>query len=83
MPKNNNSSYSKGKRWGFAVAKNSIATGKNGVYKVDKAMRTCSQIALTGKKQFNQTFNQSEREAYRGAADGMYDALRAAERKSR
>ena len=79
MPKNNNSSYSKGKRWGFAVAKSSIATGKNGVYKVDKAMRTCSQNALSGKKQLNRT----EREAYRGMADGMYDALRAAERKSR
>ena len=62
---------------GYAVAKASITTGKNNVYKIDKAMRTCYQNSTTGKKKLNMT----ERQAYRGIADGMYDALRQAEKK--
>ena len=75
MSKNN--PYRKGKRWGFAVAKASIsATGSN-VHKVDKAMRTCARNARSGTKKLNQ----NERQAYRGIADGMYDAIRASERR--
>ena len=77
--KNNNSSYSKGKRWGFAVASASISSGKNGVYKADRAMQTCSRNAFTGTKKLNIT----ECQAYKGMADGIYDALKAAERKSK
>ena len=76
MSKKKSKSYSDGKRWGFAVAKSSLSTGNNSVYKVDKAMRTCYQNASTGKKKLNM----NERQAYRGIADGMYDAIRLAER---
>ena len=76
--KNNNSSYSKGKRWGFAVASASISSGKNGVYKADRAMQTCAKNARSGTKKLNAT----ERQAYQGMADGIYDALKTAERKS-
>ena len=69
--------YSKGKRWGFAVASSMISTGKNGVYKVDKAMKTCYKNAQSGCKKLNK----SERAAFRGAADGMYDAFRKSERR--
>ena len=75
---NKNDSYSKGKRWGFAVASASISSDKNGVYKADRAMQTCSKNARTGTKKLNVT----ERQAYRGMADGIYDALKSAERKS-
>lgn len=77
MANNKNSSYSKGKRWGFAVAKSSLKTSKANVYKVDKAMKTCSQNARSGTKKLNQ----NERQAYRGIADGMYDAIKASERR--
>ena len=77
--KNNNSSYSKGKRWGFAIGSSSISSGKNGVYKADRAMQTCSRNAATGTKKLNVT----ERQAYKGMADGIYDALKVAERKSK
>ena len=76
--KNNNSSYSKCKRWGFAVASASISSGKNGVYKADRAMQTCAKNARSGTKKLNAT----ERQAYQGMADGIYDALKTAERKS-
>ena len=77
MARNKNSSYSKGKRWGFAVAKSQLGTGRLGVHKVDKAMKTCAQNARSGTKKLNQ----NERQAYRGIADGMYDAIKASERK--
>ena len=77
--KNKNDSYSKGKRWGFAVANNSISQGKLGVHKADKAMQTCSRYARSGMKKLNQ----AERNAYRGMADGMYDAFKLAERKAK
>ena len=69
--------YAKGKRWGFAVAKKQLGSGKSNVYKVDKAMRTCAQNARSGIKKLNQ----NERSAYRGIADGMYDAIQASERR--
>ena len=75
---NKNDPYLKGKRWGFAVGSSSIASGKNGVYKADRAMQTCMRNAETGKKKLTQ----SERDAYRGMSHGIYDALKAAERKS-
>lgn len=76
MANNKNSSYSKGKRWGYAVAKSSLKTSKANVYKVDKAMKTCSQNARSGCKKLNQ----NERQAYRGMADGMYDAIKSEEK---
>lgn len=76
MANNKNSSYSKGRRWGYAVAKSSLKTSKANVYKVDKAMKTCSQNARSGCKKLNQ----NERQAYRGMADGMYDAIKSEEK---
>lgn len=76
MANSKNSSYSKGKRWGYAVAKSSLKTSKANVYKVDKAMKTCSQNARSGCKKLNQ----NERQAYRGMADGMYDAIKSEEK---
>ena len=77
MAKSKNTPYSKGKRWGFAVASSQLGTGKAGVHKVDKAMHTCAQNARSGTKKLNQ----NERQAYRGIADGMYDAIKASERR--
>lgn len=48
------------------------------MYKVDKAMKTCSQNARSGCKKLNQ----NERNAYRGMADGMYDAIMQSEKAS-
>ena len=76
MSKTKNSAYLRGKRWGFAVGSASIKTGKNNVYKVDKAMQTCYKNSKSGIKKLNTT----ERNAYRGMADGMYDAIRRSER---
>ena len=72
MSKNKKTPYMKGKRWGFAKASASISNGKLGVAKADKAMQTCSRIARTGTKKLNK----NERDAYRGMADGMYEAFR-------
>ena len=79
MAKSKDTPYSKGKRWGFAVASSQIGTGKAGVHKVDKAMQTCARNARTGSKSVR--LNQNERNAYKGIADGMYDAIKASERK--
>ncbi len=68
--------YTKGKRWGFAVAKSSLKMGKGGIYKIDKAMKTCSQNAKFGTRKISQ----NERDAYKGCADGMYEALRREEK---
>lgn len=73
---NKNTPYSKGKRWGFAVAKSSLKISKSNVYKVDKAMQTCSRNARSGTKKLNQ----NERNAYRGIADGIYDAIMSEEK---
>ena len=73
---NKNTAYKRGRRWGFAVGNASLKTGKKNVYKVDKAMQTCYKNAKTGIKKLNTT----EKDAYRGMADGMYDAIRRAER---
>ena len=75
---NKNTPYSKGKRWGYAVASKQPGASKSNVYKVDKAMQTCAKNARSGTKKLNQ----NERQAYRGIADGMYDAIMVAERKS-
>ena len=77
MANNKNSSYSKGKRWGYAVASKQLGASKSNVYKVDKAMQTCAYNARSGAKKLNQ----NERQAYRGIADGMYDAIKASERR--
>ena len=60
----------------FAVAMSQISTGKLGVHKVDKAMQTCSRNARFGTRKLNQ----NERQAYRGIADGMYDAIKLSEK---
>ena len=73
---NKNTAYKRGRQWGFAVGNASIKTGKKNVYKVDKAMQTCAKNARTGTKKLNP----NERQAYRGIADGMYDAIRKAEK---
>ena len=78
MVKKQNSPYMKGKRWGFAKASASISTGKLGVAQADKAMQTCSRIARTGTKKLNK----NERDAYRGMADGMYEAFRKHEKSN-
>ena len=78
MSRKDISHYHRGKRWGFAVAKVEIASGKLGVHKADKAMQTCSRIARTGIKKLND----NERSAYRGMADGMYDAFKSYEKRS-
>lgn len=79
MAKSKTTAYTKGRRWGFAVARAELraGTGKAGVHKVDKAMATCAQNARSGTKKLTQ----EERNAYRGISHGMYDALRAAEKK--
>ena len=77
MAKNKITSYSKGKRWGFAVASKQLGAKKGNIYSVDKAMKTCAQNARSGTKKLNQ----DERQAYRGIADGMYDAIKASERR--
>ena len=77
VSKKSDNPYSKGRRWGYAVAKASISAGGSNVHKADKAMRTCAQNARTGKKKLNQ----SERDAYRGMFDGMYDAFKQSERR--
>lgn len=78
MAKSKNTPYSKGKRWGFAVARKQLDASGSNVYKVDKAMQTCAKNARSGTKKLNQ----NERQAYRGIADGMYDAIKIVERKS-
>lgn len=70
------SSYKKGRKWGFAVASSLISTGKAGVHQADKAMTTCAKNAKTGYKKINY----KERSAYRGIADGMYDAIKSDEK---
>ena len=75
---NKNTPYSKGKRWGYAVASKQLGASKSNIYKVDKAMQTCSKNARSGTKKLNQ----NERQAYRGIADGMYDAIMHSERSS-
>ena len=79
MAKSKTTAYTKGRRWGFAVARAELraGTGKAGVHKVDKAMATCAQNARSGTKKLTQ----EERNAYRGISHGMYDALRATEKK--
>ena len=77
MAKRKNTPYFKGKRWGFAVAKAHLSNGKAGVHSVDKAMQTCARNARSGTKKLNQ----NERAAYRGIADGMYDAFVASEKR--
>ena len=70
--KKTKSHYHNGKRWGFAVAKAQIASGKLGVAKADKAMQTCARNARSGTR----LLSKDERDAYRGMADGMYEAFR-------
>ena len=55
MANNKNSSYSKGKRWGYAVASKQLGASKSNVYKVDKAMQTCAKNARSGTKTHRET----------------------------
>ena len=76
MVKAKHTPYSKGKRWGYAVARASIQTSKSNVHKVDKAMQTCARNARMGTRKLNK----NERNAYRGMADGIYEAIIQSER---
>ena len=71
--KKKNDSYSKGRRWGFAVMRAASQTSKGSVMACDKAMKTCRRYSDTGKKPGVVTLSKAERDAYRGIADGMYE----------
>ena len=75
--RNTNDDYRRGRKWGFAVMTAATKTSKGAVMNADKAMRTCSRNARTGTKKLTE----AERSAYRGIADGMYDAIRRQERR--
>ena len=82
MPKKNrtnnpNNDYVRGRKWGFAVMTAATQTSKGAVMNADKAMQTCARNARTGVKRLSA----SERKAYQGIADGMYDAIRRHERR--
>ena len=77
MAKRKDTSYSKGKRWGFGVAISSLRSSKSNIHKVDKAMKTCANNARSGCRKLNY----NERNAYRGMADGMYEAIYASQRR--
>ena len=74
---NVNDSYIKGRKWGFAVMTAASQTSKGAVMNADKAMQTCARNARTGVKRLSA----SERKAYQGIADGMYNAIRRQERR--
>lgn len=76
-PRNVNTDYRRGRKWGFAVMTAATKTSKGAVMNADKAMQTCARNARTGTKKLTE----SERAAYRGIADGMYDAVRKSERR--
>ena len=76
-PNNANSDYARGRKWGFAVMTAATRTSKGAVMGADKAMQTCARNARTGTKKLTE----AERSAYRGIADGMYDAVRKSERR--
>ena len=75
--RNTNDDYRRGRRWGFAVMTAATKTSKGAVMHADKAMQTCARNARTGVKRLTA----QERAAYRGMADGMYDAVRKQERR--
>ena len=75
-----NSSYRKGKRWGFAVMRAASETSKGAVMSVDKAMTTCARYARTGMKK-GKKLNSEERSAYRGIADGIYEFVKKTSRR--
>ena len=75
--RNANNDYRRGRKWGFAVMTAATQTDKGAVMKADKAMQTCARNARTGVKRLSA----SERKAYQGIADGMYDAIRRQERR--
>ena len=74
---NPNNDYVRGRKWGFAVMTAASRTSKGAVHQADKAMQTCARNARTGVKRLSA----SERKAYQGIADGMYDAIRRHERR--
>ena len=70
--KKKNDSYSKGRRWGFAVMRAATQTSMGSVMACDKAMKTCRRYSDIGKKR-GVALTKAERDAYRGIADGMYE----------
>ena len=76
MSKNKNSDYLKGRRWGFAIMRAAAHTSKGAVMQADRAMQTCARYAKTGMKKNTVKLSHAERDAYRGAADGMYEYIR-------
>ena len=71
-----NSSYAKGKRWGFAIMRAAAQTSKGAVMQADKAMQTCAKYAESGYKCKQVKLTQHERAAYKGAADGIYEYVK-------
>ncbi len=76
MATKKNDSYNKGKRWGFAIMRAAAHTSKGAVMQADRAMQTCARYAKTGVKKNTVKLSHAEREAYRGAADGMYEYIK-------
>lgn len=64
--------YRRGKKWGYAVGMTACEIGGNEPIKAGAAMRTTRRNADTGCKKLTA----AERQAYRGASDGIYDALK-------
>ena len=77
--RNFNDDYRRGRKWGFAVMTAATHTDKGAVMKADKAMQTCARNARTGVKRLSA----SERRVYQGISDGMYDAMKLAERRGK
>lgn len=82
-----NSSYSRGKRWGYAIFKSNLQLfGKLGLQKSDKTAMTCGRYAKDErikKTKSGKTLDYNTRRAYQGIQDGIYEAWRKEENKYR
>ncbi len=66
-------SYLKGKRWGYAVFRESFKDyGELGIAKMDKASRTCSKY-LKDSKRNGKALTKEDKNFYKGAIDGMQE----------
>lgn len=67
-------SYTKGKRWGFAVFRKQVQIYGSEVAtaKCDKACMTCAKYVKTGRKD-NKPLTKQEKAFYRGAASGFQE----------
>ena len=82
-----NSSYSRGKRWGYAIFKSNLELfGKRGLDKSDATATTCGRYARDTrikKTKSGKTLDYNTRRAYQGIQDGIYEAWRKEETKRR